>query len=221
LAEQASDVDGSQATHVDPPVPHVDTDRSLHFDPLQQPLTHDWPSQTHWPPAHRCPLVHALEPPHEHWPVGEHPSARSGLHAVHAWPPVPHVASEGVSHVVPLQQPDGQAHVPHTPFVQKSPGGQGAHARPAVPHAVASPPVLHVAPSQHPVLHDVASQMQCPPEHRWPVAQAGPDPQRHPMAASHPSLNVASQPGQTQTPLVHCRPGAHGAPPAQAGPSCR
>jgi hypothetical protein len=35
---------------------------------------------------------------------------------------------------------------------------------------------LHVAPEQHPLAHEVASQTHWPPLHRWPPVHAGPPP---------------------------------------------
>jgi hypothetical protein len=222
VAEHASAVEESHATHVAPPEPHVVTERSLHVAPLQQPLGHDCPSHTHRPPAHRCPLLHAGPAPQAHSPDAEHPSAKDAVQATHALPPAPQDATDGVSQVMPEQHPDGHAQLVQTPAVHESSGGQREHACPELPQDVGSFPAgLHVVPSQHPVAQEVASQTHCPAEHLWPAWQAGPDPQWQALAESHPSLTVGSHCTQTQAPLTHCRPGGHCAPPAHAGPSCR
>jgi hypothetical protein len=57
--EQLSEATASQLTQVDPAAPHIASDRALHVDPAQQPLGHEVASQTHRPPAHRCPSAHA------------------------------------------------------------------------------------------------------------------------------------------------------------------
>jgi hypothetical protein len=168
-AEQSSAADESQATQVDPPDPHVATERSLHVAPLQQPLGHDCPSQTQRPPAHRCPLAQAGPAPHAHSPDAEHPSARVASQATHALPPAPQVETEGALHVVPVQQPEGQSQPAQAPRAHASPCGHGEQACPALPHARGSLPGLQVVPWQHPVVQEVASQTHRPAEHRWPA----------------------------------------------------
>ncbi len=55
-----------------------------------------------------------------------HASLVVGSHATHIAPALPHVAGDGVMHVVPAQQPDVQlcAHVSHVVPTQVSPLGQ-------------------------------------------------------------------------------------------------
>jgi hypothetical protein len=51
-----------QSTHAAPLVPHFAADSEAygtHVLPLQQPLGHVVPLQTHTPPLHSCPVAHA------------------------------------------------------------------------------------------------------------------------------------------------------------------
>src|SRR5258707_9508053 len=75
-----------------------------HANPKQQPLAHDIASQMHAPLAQRWPAAHALLPPQVQAPLVQ-PSASVPLQAVQAAPPVPQLASDGTSQVLPLQQP--------------------------------------------------------------------------------------------------------------------
>jgi hypothetical protein len=94
----------SQSWHVPPPFPHVGkTGASVHELPAQQPPPHEFASQAHppfthsWPGEQLGPLpqVHTLPP--QPSPVVPHPKQPCA--------PVPHCVAEGVSHVLPLQQP--------------------------------------------------------------------------------------------------------------------
>jgi hypothetical protein len=127
LAEQLSAALASQATHVDPPAPHVATELCLQAVPSQHP-EQDVASHTQRPPMHLWPLEQAAWPPHVQSPCPEQPSAKVGSHAVQACPDAPQVAADGVLHVVPVQHPFGHTQLLHAPSVQLSAGGQAAHA---------------------------------------------------------------------------------------------
>ena len=89
-------------------------------------------SHTQRPLWHFVPAVHAAAEPHMHTPLVQE-SATVVLHVVQAFPPVPQVATEFDSHVVPAQHPVAHdvASQVHRPSTQRCPGAQGA----PVPHA--------------------------------------------------------------------------------------
>jgi hypothetical protein len=91
---------------------------------------------------------------------------------------------------MPLLHPAQAGLLPHmhAPATQASDmvGSQLVHEPPPAPHAVIEG-VVHVCPEQHPPGHDIASQMQLPPEQRWPVTQALPRLQVQRPAAEQPS----------------------------------
>ncbi len=128
-------------------------------------------------------------------------SAAVALQAVHAPPPTPHADTEATRQPLVSQHPALhevalQTHAPATqlrPAAQAAPaphlhappeqvsaccGLQPVQASPLVPHAVAVG-IVHVAPEQQPVGHDVASQMQSPALHRWPAPHGPPAPHAH------------------------------------------
>lgn len=130
--------------------------------------------------------VHAALPPHEHWPVAEHPSPLSpSVQSVHARPLLPHVVTDRVRHTLPSQQPDGHddalhTHAPPThccPIAHAGPEPQrhsppehvlarsshAKHASPAVPHA-AIEGGAHVAPLQQPLGQVAAEHPEHTPE---------------------------------------------------------
>ncbi len=75
--------------------------------------------QTHPALVHCCPAPHCAPPLHVHAPAVQ-PVATVALHAVHAPPPVPQFVTEGVSHVVPEQQPVAQLLALHVGAVHLS-----------------------------------------------------------------------------------------------------
>jgi hypothetical protein len=80
------------AEHAAPPVPHaVGSEPAPHVAPLQHPVGHDVASQTHAPPAHRCPAPHAGAPPHVHAPAASHESLVVWSHVGHVHDPETHV----------------------------------------------------------------------------------------------------------------------------------
>ncbi len=107
----------------------------------------------------------------------------------------------------------------HTPLSHASPEAHVVQATPAPPHRLAVLPGSHVAPWQHPVGHEAGLHTHLPATQACPESHAGPEPHWQPPEASQPSLVLAWHPVQTQTPPTQSRPGGHGAPPAQAGPS--
>jgi hypothetical protein len=180
-----------QSTHDAPVAPHVDTDRGLQVEPEQQP-SHEVASQTHSPPKQCCPPPQAGPVPHAHLPA-EHESAVIESQATHAAPPAPQVASAGVLHVAPEQQPvvHMAAHLLHTPALHASPVGHTVQDIPALPHAAFASPVSHVVPLQQPPEHDVASQMHAPLTHRCPAPHEGTH--GHPPLSAHESVRGASR----------------------------
>jgi hypothetical protein len=63
--------------------------------------------------------------------------------------------------------------------------------------------VVHTLPLQQPLGHEVASQMQLPPEQRCPPAQIAPVPQEH-APPLQPSARVGSQAMQPEPGIPHC-----------------
>jgi hypothetical protein len=74
-----------QLSHALPPLPHAPPVLpGSHVLPEQHPVGHEAPSQTHVPLRQRCPVTHALPPPHVHLPAAEHASALPVGHVAHA-----------------------------------------------------------------------------------------------------------------------------------------
>ena len=192
--EQRSALVGSQETQAAPPDPQLGNASALHAPPEQQPVGQAVELQTHVPAEHNCPTVHAGPAPHLQAPAVQL-AAVPGAHAMHAPPPVPHAPSEGVLHVSPEQQPLGHVavHPLQAPLLQVSTPAQAWQADPPLPQAPALVPVSQAAPLQQPVGHDVPSQTQVPPRHRWPALQAAPVPQAQAPVPSHWSDATGSQ----------------------------
>ena len=81
-------------------------------------------------------------------------------------------------------------------------GSHELHTPPIAPHIVA-PIGAHVSPSQHPVVHELASHPQRPDTQRWPGRQAAPAPQPHAPAAEHASASEASHVTQLAPAMPH------------------
>ena len=137
----------------------------------------------------RWPAPQAAPAPHLHSPAEEHESAPVAEQAAQVAPGAAHAESDSVVHAPLSQQPSGHdvASHTHTPCEQWSPALHGApvpqwqvpepshvsvvsrlqvtQVEPATPHS-ASERVWHVALSQHPSGHDVASQTQSPAAQR-------------------------------------------------------
>jgi hypothetical protein len=110
-------------------------------------------------------LPHAGKDPHVHAPLA-HESLLVESQGRHEPPPEPHVAVDGVLHVLPEQHPETHVcvHPVQAPSRQVPPPVHAAHADPAMPHAVAEGAV-HALPLQHPEGHDAAVQTHWPPTH--------------------------------------------------------
>jgi hypothetical protein len=158
----------SHVTQPVPSVPHVVSEAASHVEPEQQPMGQEVELQTHAPPEHTWPALQGGPDPHLQAPVAEHVSVLAGSHAAHAAPPTPHAANaDGVLHVEPEQQPDGQlveVHPLHVPEVQV-PGLHDWQVPPPLPHVVVVFPIWQLwLASQQPVGHEVALQTHVPPE---------------------------------------------------------
>ncbi len=115
---QVSAVFESHIAQTEPPVPHAPTVGVTQASPAQQPVAHEVASHTHAPPTQRVPAPHASPAPHAHLPSVQR-SAVVGLHALHAKPGLPQVASDCPEHTSPAQQPvvhvaASQTHAPAT-----------------------------------------------------------------------------------------------------------
>jgi hypothetical protein len=72
---------------------------------LQHPFGHVAALQTHAPDWQTCPALHAAELPHWQTPVDEQLSESVAEQPTQVAPSVPQFVVDGVSHVLPLQQP--------------------------------------------------------------------------------------------------------------------
>lgn len=233
-----------QVTHAAPPLPQVGNVGVVHVPPEQQPLAHDWASQTHEPSTHTCPGEHAGPEPHSQVPPFEQRLAFVVSHPVQASPPTPHAASEGDSHVAPTQQPAAQfdaLHPVQTPPTQFWLLGHVSHADPLAPQDAVVVPATHWPSEQQPSGHEVTLHTHAPCEQICPVAHAGPPPHVHTPAVEQPSADAphalhvapsvphvavvgASQMAPAQHPVLHdvasqthlsltqCWPVAHAGP---------
>jgi hypothetical protein len=97
-----------------PALPHcVVLGAVTQLEPLQHPVGHDVGSHTHVPPEHRWPAAHAGPVPHRHCPPVQ--ALAVAPHAMQAAPPPPHCDVDGlVTHVEPLQHPEGHEVGSHT-----------------------------------------------------------------------------------------------------------
>src|SRR5207249_3421651 len=71
-------VNGSQALHTPPPLPHAPGELGLQLPPAQQPCGHEAPSHTQPPLAQRWPAAHCALAPHSHAPAAEERGAAKG-----------------------------------------------------------------------------------------------------------------------------------------------
>jgi hypothetical protein len=140
--------------------------------PLQQPDGHAVASQTQLPDTQCLPAAHRAFAPHLHVPPAQ-VSARTGSHALHALPVVPHWATVGVpTHELPLQQPAQFPELqPWHAWPEHMPPSHEAQSAPPVPHCAEVLPVWHrPVPSQQPDAQLVASHLHTPATQCWPVA---------------------------------------------------
>jgi hypothetical protein len=197
-----------QLWHADPPLPQAPSmlpgwQRSA---ASQQPVGQDVPSQTQVPFRQRWPAPHDVPLPHVHSPPTQ-ASAAPEAHAMQPLPCAPQAESDGGVQVSwSSQQPSGhelalhshwafthawpgpqaapapQRHSPCGEHVSAATGSQAKHVAPAAPQAPVER-TSHWLSLQHPSGHDVASQTQFPPSHRWPFWHGGPSPQDAPTLA--------------------------------------
>jgi hypothetical protein len=87
---------------------------------VQHPLGHDAELHTQAPPLQTWPELQGAPAPQAHAPEGEQLSAWFELHPTQALPSVPQAETDGVVHVLPLQQPVLQeaALQTHWPWMQ-------------------------------------------------------------------------------------------------------
>jgi two-component system phosphate regulon sensor histidine kinase PhoR len=145
--------------------------------------------------------------------------ARSGSQAKQVLPPRPHAASDGMTQLPPLQQPEhdwpsqmhslpkqrwptlhsGPSPQAHAPAVQRSAScaGQAAQALPGAPQVVSVAP-WQVFALQQPE-QEAASQVHWPATQCWPFWHTGPAPHTHARLAQ-PSATRGSQPTQALPP---------------------
>jgi hypothetical protein len=166
--EQLSAFVESHVTQPFPSVPQLMSDAPSQVVPEQQPVGQEVALHTHAPAEHTWPAPQGKPDPQVQMPVVEHVSVFVGSHAVQATPITPHVANDdGVLHVGPEQQPDGQlveVHPLHVPEVQV-PGLHDWQAPPPLPQTVIVFPSWHtLLASQHPLGHEVELQTHVPPE---------------------------------------------------------
>jgi hypothetical protein len=196
---QPSASDGLHGVHVPPFLPQVATDGASQVFPEQHPVVHvcAQPSQvlfTHGPPLHATQVA----PPKPHavatlpcWqaPFWQQPDGQLAALHTHAPPthasPTPHGEAP----------PHAQAPPTHASEVVVS---QTTHSAPPVPQ-VASEGGPHVAPLQHPLGHEVASQTHFPFWQCCPAPHAAAPPQVH-VPVVHPSDTVGSH--VTQPPPI-------------------
>lgn len=182
---QPSATAGLHAAQAPPPDPHRPREGATHVAPSQQPLGQEVASQMQAPAWQRRPGPQAGPVPHAQVPAAEQPSAVTASQPTQTAPPVPQVASVGALQVAPEQQPLGhEVRQPlQPPLVQLSPLGQVSQAVPPPPQEAGLSPGRQTLFAQQPSGHDVPSQTQVLPMHRWPTAQAAPAPQRQAPAA--------------------------------------
>jgi hypothetical protein len=187
--------------------------------PEQQPFEHE--AAVHWqlPDTHTCPAEQAGPPPQEQLPPW-HRSATVELHEVQALPPAPQFVVEGVSQVLPLQQPE--VHVCEQPshtLLTQLPVPHEPQALPPDPHAAFWLPGMHTLPWQHPPGQLAALQTHAPPTQARPAPQAAPVPHLH-APPEHESLVVELHTPQDPPPVPHVAVElALQTPPAQQPPA--
>jgi hypothetical protein len=210
-----------QLAQASPATPQLAGEATKQVLPLQQPVRHDWALQpVHMPALHTCPMVHAAPPPHLHMPPTHWLAAAAQFTQIP--PPVPHAATEPMTHTPLVQHPVGHdtrshTHIPmlqccpteqmvpppqvHDPLAQPSARtlSQTAHDMPIVPH-LRSVGALQVAPRQHPCGQLALLQMHNPPLHVWPIAHGGPLPHVH-WPALHVSVRLGSHATQATPPV--------------------
>jgi hypothetical protein len=173
-----------------------------HVLPKQQPFAQEVALHTHAPATHCWPAAHCGPLPQLHVPL-EQPSESVGSHETHAFPLFPQVVTDGVSHVLPLQQPDAQvSEQPSHTWLTHVLVPHDRHALPPPPHWVLLVPDWHTPfESQHP-WQLVPLQTHCAPTHERPLLHAGLLPHVH-RPPVHESAVVASQMLQAPAAVPH------------------
>jgi hypothetical protein len=110
--EHVSVFSGSHVLQAPPPVPHVVVVAVLQTSPAQHPLGQVVASQTHAPPTHFDPGLHAGPVPQVHAPLQE--SEEVGSQVAHPPPAVPHEEVDGALQTLPAQHPVGHDVALHT-----------------------------------------------------------------------------------------------------------
>src|SRR6202022_2250405 len=95
-------------------------------------------------------------------------------------------------------EPFPQAHCPAAEQRSALNKSQAWHCAPPMPQVMVDG-ALQTLPAQHPVAHELPSQMHAPPEQRCPAEQGGPFPHAHCPAAEQRSALNKSQ-------AWHCAP---------------
>ncbi len=165
-----------------------------HALPKQQPLAHEVVLQVHEPPTHSCPTAHSCPLPQAHEPPLQL-SASDGSHATQARPSPPQFESDGVSQLLPLQQP--VAHVIEQPsqalLTHEVPPLHEAHNAPPDPHAVGEVPSWQTPlASQQPVGQLSGEHTHTPPTQARPAPQGRLAPHMH-APAVQPSACMGLQ----------------------------
>jgi hypothetical protein len=228
VAEQPSDVVGSQAVQAFPPAPHAETEIVVvqvppFAPPSQHPEGHDAALQTHSPAEHTWPGPHGALAPHAHAPVAEQLSATALSQATQVPPAAPQLETDRAAHVDPMQQSPGQdaasqmhwppAHLcpatqagplpqAHSPCEEQLSArllSQAVQAPPFLPHA-ATEGALHSLPAQHPSVHLAVQLLHAPEVHVSPMGHALHAP---PPAPHAPGVLPGSHVDPLQHPVGH------------------
>ena len=195
VAEQASARVVSQPTHTAPPLPQVGSDGALQvapeqqppgqlvaLQPLQCPPVQVWPAgqvvQAPPPPPHEATLSPARQAPAAQQPVGHEVLSQTQVLATQRWP---------AAQVVPVPQ----RQLPVAEQLSEW-ASHATQVEPALPQVVMVR-FEQMAPLQHPLGHEVASQMHRPSAQRCPPAHAGPDPQAQVPSVPQWSALLVSQ----------------------------
>ena len=121
--------------------------------------------------------------------IGVHvvPTQHPALHEVASHTHAPATQCWPIEHAPPAPQ----AHAPFAAQWSVRVASQLVHAAPSIPQLDIEG-TWHVAPTQHPVPHELASQMQVPPEQRWPAPQGLVLPHAHTPDAEQRSARTGS-----------------------------
>lgn len=234
---QAFAVIGLHALQLAPPLPQLVVVGDRHIPWLQHPLGQEAPSQTHVPPAQRCPAAQAGPLPQRHTPEAQESAVAS--HARQAAPPAPQVPTVLPGSQLPLLQqpvhdaasqtqvplaqrwPTAQAapaphwHCPEAPQTLARFGSHEMQAAPPLPQADSDCRVTQVAPEQQPLQLSAVQPVHAPPMQVWFAGQeAHAAPPRPQAAAVFPERHALP----SQHPPGHDAPSQMQTPAAQRWP---